>query len=35
MTITGRFGPMILNNTLGFENFIRDVESLLNDKHAT
>jgi molecular chaperone IbpA len=31
MTITGRFGPMILNQTLGFENFIRDVESILND----
>ena len=35
MTITGRFGPMVLNNSLGFENFIRDVESLLNDKPVT
>lgn len=33
--ITGRFGPMILNNTLGFENFIRDVESILQDKPVT
>ena len=31
MTITGRFGPSILNHTLGFENFIRDVENILND----
>jgi molecular chaperone IbpA len=31
MTITGRFGPMILNQTLGFENFIRDVEAILNE----
>ena len=31
MTITGRFGPSILNQTLGFENFIRDVEAILND----
>ena len=31
MTITGRFGPMVLNQTLGFENFIRDVEAILND----
>ena len=31
MTITGRFGPSILNHTLGFENFIRDVEAILND----
>jgi len=31
MTITGRFGPTILNQTLGFENFIRDVEAILND----
>ena len=31
MTITGRFGPSILNHTLGFENFIRDVETILND----
>lgn len=30
MTITGRFGPMILNHTLGFENFIRDVETIIN-----
>lgn len=36
MTITGRFGPSILNQTLGFENFIRDVEAILNDtKPAT
>jgi molecular chaperone IbpA len=26
---------MVLNNSLGFENFIRDVESLLNDKPVT
>jgi len=31
MTITGRFGSTILNQTLGFENFIRDVEAILND----
>ena len=31
MTITGRFGPMVLNQTLGFENFIRDVEAILNE----
>lgn len=31
MTVTGRFGPMILNQTLGFENFIRDVEAIIND----
>ena len=31
MTITGRFGPTILHQTLGFENFIRDVEAILND----
>jgi molecular chaperone IbpA len=35
MTITGRFGPMILNQTLGFENFIRDVETILNDTKPT
>ena len=31
MTVTGRFGPMILNQTLGFEKFFRDVEEILND----
>ena len=31
MTITGRFGPMVLNQTLGFEKFFRDVEEILND----
>ena len=35
MTITGRFGPSILNQTLGFENFIRDVEAILNDSRPT
>ena len=35
MTITGRFGPSILNHTLGFENFIRDVEAILNDAKPT
>lgn len=35
MTITGRFGPMILNQTLGFENFIRDVENILNEAKPT
>ena len=35
MTITGRFGPMVLNQTLGFENFIRDVEAILNDSRPT
>jgi molecular chaperone IbpA len=35
MTVTGRFGPMILNQTLGFENFIRDVETILNDTKPT
>jgi molecular chaperone IbpA len=35
MTITGRFGPMILNQTLGFENFIRDVEAILNESKPT
>lgn len=31
MTVTGRFGPMVLNQTLGFEKFFRDVEEILND----
>jgi molecular chaperone IbpA len=35
MTITGRFGPMVLNQTLGFENFIRDVEAILNESRPT
>lgn len=30
MSITGRFGPMVLHHTLGFENFIRDVEAIIN-----
>ena len=36
MTITGRLGPMMLHHTLGFENFIRDVETIINsDKPIT
>jgi len=31
MTVTGRFGPMILNQTLGFEKFFRDVEEIINN----